>query len=194
MATNPPPDLVLSPVRGEPHQVSDWLVMFHMLMVAVDPFDERSAWLVETGGRVLSQYEQADCRVAWLVGGTAEEAQLFLGPWEKGIMTFADPELVAVQALGLSALPAIVLLALDGSVVDAVEGWDPPRWRELTSDLSRVLRWSRPSIPAPGDPAPFEGTPVAVRAGEPAEGAPAEGAPAEGAPSEGAPSQGAPAG
>ena len=77
MATNPPADLELAPLRGEPHAVSEWVGMFHLLTVAVDPFNERSAWLVETAGRILTQYEQADCRIAWLVGGTPDEAQLF---------------------------------------------------------------------------------------------------------------------
>ena len=139
--------------------------MFHLLLVAVDPFNERSAWLVETGGRVLSQYEQADCRVAWLVGGTPDEARLFLGPWADRIMTFADPDLKAISALSLDTLPALVLIALDASVVDAVEGWDPPRWRQLCENLSRVLSWSRPVIPGPRDPAPFEGAPVTVSEG-----------------------------
>ena len=48
MATNPPADLELAPLRGEPHTVSEWVGMFHLLTVAVDPFNERSAWLVET--------------------------------------------------------------------------------------------------------------------------------------------------
>ena len=160
MATNPPPDLVLTPVRGEAHTVSEWVGMFHLLIVAVDPFHERSAWLVETAGRVLTQYEQADARIAWLVGGTPDEARLFLGPWAEQIMTFADPDLTAIRAFGLEKLPAIVLVALDGTVVDSVEGWDLDRWRELTEGLSRVLSWSKPVIPTPGDPAPFEGAPV----------------------------------
>jgi len=160
MATNPPPDLVLAPIRGGPHAVAQWVGMFHLLIVAVDPFSERSAWLVDTAGRILTQYEQADCRIAWLVGGAPDEARLFLGPWAEQIMTFADPELKAIGALGLEKLPAIVLIALDSTVVDAVEGWDPDRWRELTENLSRVLSWSKPVIPLASDPAPFEGAPA----------------------------------
>ena len=160
MANNPPPDLVLAPIEGDAHTVAEWLTMFHLLLVAVDPFSERSAWLVDTAGRVLKQYDQSDCRVAWLVGGSPDEARLFLGPWAQSIMTFADPDLVATKALGLTTLPAIVLLALDGSVEGAVEGWDPEQWRELTDRLSELVSWSRPVIPTAGDPAPFEGAPV----------------------------------
>jgi hypothetical protein len=164
MATNPPADLVLAPIRGEPHTVSEWVGMFHLLIVAVDPFEERSAWLVNTAGRILSQYDQADARIAWVVGGTPDEARLFLGPLSEQIMTFADPDLTVIRAFGLETLPAIVLVALDGTVVDAVEGWDPDRWRELTDNLSRVLSWSKPVIPATSDPAPFEGAPVTTEA------------------------------
>ena len=160
MATNPPPDLVLEPINRRPRAVAEWLSMFHLLFVAVDPFNERSAWIVETAGRILTDYEQADCRVAWLVAGTAEEAQLFLGHWAGDILTFVDPQLKALEAFGLRHLPAIVHLGMDGSVVNAVEGWDPPAWRRLTVELSRIVGWTRPVIPLPRDPGPFEGAPV----------------------------------
>ena len=162
MATNPPADLELAPLRGEPHTVSEWVGMFHLLIVAVDPFNERSAWLVETAGRVLSNYDQADCRVVWLVAGDADEARQFLGHWSRDILTLVDPDLTAIRGFGLERLPAIVHIALDGTIVNAVEGWDPPAWRHLTAELSRVVDWIGPAIPIPRDPAPFEGDPVAA--------------------------------
>ena len=158
MATNPPPDLVLTPVTGRARTVREWLTTFHLLFVAVDPSSVRSRWIVPTAARVLSEYEQADCRVAWLVaGGDASDARRLLGRWASEIMTFTDPELRAVTAFGLQTLPAIVHLGMDLNVVNAVEGWDPASWRELTSELSRQMSWSRPHIPAPGDPGPFTG-------------------------------------
>ena len=51
MATNPPPDLVLTPVNGAGRPVNGWLTVFHLLFVAVDPSNERSAWLVPKIGR-----------------------------------------------------------------------------------------------------------------------------------------------
>lgn len=139
-----------------------WLTVFHLLFVAVDPANDRSAWIVPTAGRVLTGYEQADCRVAWLVAGTPAEARRFLGRWAREILTFADPDLTAVAAFGLSSLPAIVHLGMDGTVVNAVEGWDPAAWRRLTAELSRILRWSHPAIPMPTDPGPFPGAPLPV--------------------------------
>ena len=68
--------------------------------------------------------------------------------------------MAAVRAFGLSALPAIVHLGIDGTVVNAVEGWDPPAWRALTVELSRMVGWSRPRLPDPGDPGPFAGAPL----------------------------------
>jgi hypothetical protein len=49
---------------------------------------------------------------------------------------------------------------MDGSVVNAVEGWDPTEWRRLTAELSQIVSWSRPVIPAPSDPGPFAGAPL----------------------------------
>ena len=83
-----------------------------------------------------------------------------LGRWSSEILPFADPDLTAIKAFGLSSLPAIVHVAMDGSVVNAVEGWDPMEWRRLTSELSRIVGWSRPVIPAPSDLGPFAGAPL----------------------------------
>ncbi|HEX2272906.1 MAG TPA: hypothetical protein VHG90_03420 [Acidimicrobiales bacterium] len=160
MATNPPPDLVLSSINGRARTVRQWLVTFHLLFVAVDPDNDRSSWIVPTAARVLTGYEQADCRVAWLVAGTAADARRFLGRWASEILTFADPDLAVVRAFGLESLPAIVHVGMDGSVVNAVEGWDPAEWRRLTAELSRIVGWSRPVIPLPSDPGPFAGAPL----------------------------------
>ena len=160
MATNPPDDLVLTTISGRTRTVREWLTTFHLLFVAVDPNGLRSKWIVPTAARVLSEYEQADCRVAWLVTGDAGDARRLLGRWATDIMTFVDPELAAVKAFGIATLPAIVHLNMDLTVVNAVEGWDPPAWRALATELSRHMSWSRPHIPAPGDPGPFAGAPL----------------------------------
>lgn len=138
----------------------EWLTTFHLLLVAVDPANMRSKWIVPTAARVLFEYEQADCRVAWLVAGDAADARKLLGRWAKDIMTFVDPELTAVKGFGIATLPAVVHVGMDLNIVNAVEGWDPPAWRALTMELSRRMSWSRPHIPSPGDPGPFEGAPL----------------------------------
>jgi hypothetical protein len=157
VASDPPLDLVLAPITGRPRPLGAWLSLFHLVFVALDPFSERSAWLVETSGRILTNYDQADCRVAFLVAGTPDEARQFLGHWALDILTFADPDLTAVRGFGLATLPAIVHLGLDGTIVNAVEGWDPPAWRALSERLSKIVDWRGPVIPGPRDPAPFEG-------------------------------------
>ena len=160
MAANPPPDLALVPITGRTRSVRELLTTFHLLFVAVDPSNVRSRWIVPTAARVLTEYEQADCRVAWLVAGDAADARKFLGRWATDITTFADPDLTAVRAFGLGTLPAIVHLGMDGTVVNAVEGWDPPAWSALTSELSRRMQWSKPHIPVAADPGPFHGAPL----------------------------------
>jgi hypothetical protein len=160
VASNPPLDLVLTPISGAGRPVRGWLTTFHLLFVAVDPGSERSARLVPSAARILGNYDQADCRVAWLVVGAAEDARRFLGRWASEFLTFVDPDYAAVRAFGLQSLPAAVHLGQDGAVVNAAEGWDPPAWRALTTDLSRIVGWSRPLIPGPRDPAPFPGDPI----------------------------------
>ncbi|MFN2504332.1 MAG: hypothetical protein ABR540_08890 [Acidimicrobiales bacterium] len=160
MATNPPPDLILTPINGAGRPVTGWLTTFHLLFVALDPGNQRSTWIVPTAARILTDYEQADCRVAWLVAGAPEDARRLLGRWAREILTFVDPELTAIRAFGLESLPAAVHLGMDGTVVNAVEGWDPAGWRTLTVELSKIVDWSHPVIPGPQDPAPFEGAPL----------------------------------
>jgi hypothetical protein len=163
VATNPPPDLVLSALNGRSHTVQEWLTTFHLLFVAIDS-RHPSRWIVPTARRVLYDYEQADCRVAWLVAGDAADARRLLGP-DDTVLTFLDPDLTAVTGFGLSSLPAIVHLGIDGTVVNAVEGWDPAAWRALTVELSKQVSWSRPLLPGPRDPGPFKGAPLPARAG-----------------------------
>ena len=160
MATNPPPDLLLSPITGTPRTVEQWLTVFHLLFVAVDPSNDRSRWILPTAANVLTDYEQADCRVAWLVAGDADDARRFLGHLSRDILTFVDPDKAACKAFAFGSLPAIVHLGMDGAIVNAVEGWDPGAWRALTIELSRIVSWSRPVIPRDGDPGPFAGAPV----------------------------------
>jgi hypothetical protein len=135
--------------------------MFHLVFVALDPFTNESAWILPTAARILTVFDQADCRVAWLVAGaTPEECRLFLGPWADQILTFADPDREAVKAFGLERLPALVHLGIDGTIVGAAEGWDPAAWRAVTERLAKAMSWRAPAIPATRDPAPFPGTPA----------------------------------
>jgi len=140
--------------------VSEWLTVFHLLFVAVDPRQDQSRWIVPTAGRVLSNYEQADCRVAWLVGGDEYAARRLLGHWADDFLTFVDPDLNAVRGFGLGAMPAIVHLGMDNRIVNAVEGWDPVAWGALAVELSRIVGWSHPVLPDRSDPGPFPGAPV----------------------------------
>lgn len=148
------------PITGASRTVRECLTTFHLLFVAVDPASVRSRWIVPTAARVLFEYEQSDCRVAWLVAGDAADARKLLGRWAKDIMTFVDPDLVAIKGFGLETLPAIVHLNMNLAIVNAVEGWDPLPWRALTSELSRRMKWSRPHIPTADDPGAFEGAPL----------------------------------
>ena len=157
MARNPPPDLVLTPLKGKPRTVEQLLTTFHLLIVVLDPFTDESAWILPTASRILQVFEQADCRVAWLVTGNAQECREFLGPWSDEILTFTDPDRVAVKAFGLEHLPAILLVRMDGQVAGA-EGWQPMSWRKVTDETARLTGWGAPSFPGPRDPGAFLGS------------------------------------
>lgn len=141
--------------------MSELTAMFHLALVAIDPYTYESSWLLETAGRILEEFRGADVRVAWLVTGPEQDARAFLGPWAERLLTFADPERKVVAALELEQIPALVHIGNDLSVIGRAEGWDPAEWKAVTDHLATMMSWSRPTIPLTGDPQPFPGSPAA---------------------------------
>ena len=161
MATDPPADLRLSPINGEPKTIADWLTTFQLAAVVLDPFTNESAWIIDTAGRVLLHFREADCRVAFIVTGTADEARQFLGPWADKVLTFADPDRAVVRGLSLNELPAFLHIRGDRTVAASAEGWDPEEWRKVAESLAENNSWSTPLIPENGDPSPYAGSAAA---------------------------------
>ena len=157
-ATDPPPELTLTPINGQPRTVDEWLTTFHLLLIVLDPYTNESSWILPVVRRVILTFAQADCRVAILVTADAGDARQFLGPMTKDVLTFLDPEREAVKALGLSRLPALVHLDLGGQVAGSAEGWRPSEWRRACDNLGRVMAWSAPTMPMANDPGAFEGS------------------------------------
>ena len=160
MARDPSPDLLLTPLQGKPLTIGQLLTTFHLLFVALDPFTHESAWILPTAARILQNFEQADCRIAWLVTATVAECRQFLGPWATRIMTFADPDRVAVKEFGLERLPALVHVGMHGAVEGVAEGWHPFEWKAVVDKLAKIVSWAPPTIPGPRDPGQFEGSPA----------------------------------
>ena len=161
MASDPQLDLVLTPLGGEGRTVQEWLTTFHLAFVALDPYTHESAWILPTAIRILTTFDQADVRVAFLVAGGGEaEARMFLGPWARDVLTFVDPDRVAVKGFGFERLPAFVHLAMDGTIANAAEGWQPPEWKLVADHLATVTSWKAPVIPLPKDPGAFDGSPA----------------------------------
>jgi hypothetical protein len=161
VATDPPADLTLAPINGEPRTIAEWLTTFQLAAVVLDPFTNESAWIIDTAGRVLTHFREADCRVAFIVTGSADDARQFLGPWADKVLTFADPDRASVKALGLNELPAFVQIRGDLHVAAVAEGWDPEEWQQVALSLADNMSWSAPLLPAQGDPSPYAGSSAA---------------------------------
>ncbi len=158
MATDPPADLRLAPINGEAQTIASWTTTFQLAAVVLDPFTNESAWIIETAGRVLLHFREADCRVAFVVTGTADEARQFLGPWADKVLTFADPDRAVARGMGLNELPAFVHVRSDLHLAASAEGWDPEQWRVVAESLAKNNSWSVPLVPAFGDPSPYAGS------------------------------------
>lgn len=159
VATNPPADLQLTPLTGKGFPLSAWLVQYQLLLVTLDPFTNESSWLLRTSARVLETFEQADCRVGFvLAGADADETRQFLGPLAGRVLAFADPKRTITRAFGFERIPAIVHVDASGAVVNSCEDWDPEGWQLVTDELAVMMSWKGPVLPYPGDPGPFLGT------------------------------------
>ena len=158
MASNPPADLILTPLEGPERTLRQMLTTFHLAFVALDPFTNQSAWILKTAARILTTFQEADVRVAWVVTADASDTRAFLGPWATEILTFVDPKREVVKGCGLEHLPAMVHVGMDGTLQYVAEGWRPTEWGALCDNLARITRWKAPTLPAPNDPGPFEGT------------------------------------
>jgi hypothetical protein len=161
VATDPPADLTLAPINGEPRTIAEWVTTFQLAAVVLDPFTNESAWIIDTAGRLLTHFREADCRVAFVVTGTADDARQFLGPWADKVLTFADPDRASVKALGLNELPAFVQVRGDLHLAASAEGWDPQEWQQVAASLAENMSWSAPLVPAQGDPSPYAGSAAA---------------------------------
>ncbi len=155
-----PADLQLDPIGASPLTMSDQVTMFHLVTVALDPYTYESAWILETAGRILEEFVGADCRVAWLVTAEEKDAKAFLGPWAERFLTFADPERTVVAGLGIEEIPALVHVGNDLSIIGKADGWDPEEWKPITDNLAKMMSWSKPVFPKPGDPLAFAGSPA----------------------------------
>jgi hypothetical protein len=160
MPTDPPRDLELTPLTGEPRTLEAWVTLFNLAVVVVDPYTYESAWLLDEAGRILSSYAAADVRVGWIVTASPDEAKQFMGPWADDLLTFADPDRAFVKGVGLEMLPAFVHLNMAGQAEAIAQGWNPMKWRGVAENLSRVLSWTVPIIPGPRAPAPYPGSPA----------------------------------
>jgi hypothetical protein len=154
------PETSLTSLSGDSRPLEEWTTTFHLALVVLDPFTYESAWILDTGGRILRTFAEADCRTAFVVTCDAETARRFVGPWANELLVFVDPEREAVKGLGLEQLPAFVHVNQANQVEVKAEGWDPDAWRAVATNLSARMRWGRPTIPTPADPAPYAGTPA----------------------------------
>jgi hypothetical protein len=159
---NPSLDITLTPLAGEAKTLGQWLTTFHLGSVVLDPYTNESSWILETAVRIMRQYADAAIRMNFLITSEAEDARAFLGPYADEFIVFCDPTRSAVKAIGLTELPAFLVIQSDGSVPAVAQGWTAGEWKEVASKIATLTAWTRPSIPASGDPGAFRGTPALV--------------------------------
>jgi len=160
VATDPPSELVLSPLGSVSRPLSEWLTTFHLATVVLDPYTNESSWILKAATRILEGFRGADVRVNLLVTADETDARAFLGPLVDQYLVFCDADRAVVKALGLNEIPAFVFIRADGTVGAAAEGWVPSEWRSVAAEIAAMTSWKAPDIPGAGDPGPFRGSPA----------------------------------
>ena len=145
MATDPSGDLVLTPLHGDARSLDEWLTTFHLASVVLDPYTNESSWILETAARIMRQYKGAAVRVNFLIACGADDAKTFLGPLADEFLVFCDPDRVAIKALGLSEVPAFVLVQSNGTIPAAAQGWNATDWKHVAAKVAELTSWSKPS-------------------------------------------------
>ena len=161
MAKNPDPTLELTSSKGVTRTLDDWSTMFQLCLVILPDRPEASAW-IPVAQRISAVLGDSDCRIAFVVTGSALIASRILGDEGEKQATFIDPDRTLVRSLGLEHLPALVFLRQDTTVGAATEGWDPVEWQAVAKEVSRAMAWSVPDLAPPGEaiPTPTAGWPV----------------------------------
>jgi hypothetical protein len=160
VATDPRPDLVLSPLGAEARPLSEWLTTFHLASVVLDPYTNESSWILPTARRILEALRGSDARVNFIVTADETDTRTFLGPLVDEFLCFTDSDRLAVKSLGLDGLPAFVFIRVDGTVPAAAEGWNPKEWRAVAEAITAATAWKAPDIPVVGDPGAFHASPA----------------------------------
>ena len=159
---NPSLDISLTPLAGEARTLREWLTTFHMASVVLDPFTNESSWILETAVRIMRQFSGAAVRVNFIITCDSADARAFLGPYADEFLVYCDPDRAAVKALGLTELPAFLVIQGNGAIPACAQGWASADWKEVAAKVATLTSWSKPTIPAPGDPGTFRGTPALV--------------------------------
>ena len=157
----PSADIKLATLTGHMHTLAEWLVMFNLMGVVIDPYTHPSGWILPTASRLFGVYDEADVRCAFVVCSDADDARSFLGPFADERLVLLDPAREFARSLGLERLPALVHLAQDASVLGAAQGWDAAEWSAVIDGIEAAMDWrARPVLPTADDPGSFEGTPA----------------------------------
>ncbi len=162
MHKSPDPNTILTSLNGQSLPLKGWVTSFHLLLVVLDPFTHESSWIVKTAGRILGNFTDADCRVGWLVGGTADETERFLGPWSTDYLTFTDPDFTFIKHIGMTETPGIIHINQAPELIASAQGWNPEEWREVVSGVADLMHWSKPAIREIGDPTQYRGAPLSL--------------------------------
>jgi hypothetical protein len=133
-----------------------------MASVVLDPFTNESSWILETAVRIMRQFSGAAVRVNFIITCGSADARAFLGPYADEFLVYCDPDRAAVKALGLTELPAFLVIQGNGAIPACAQGWASADWKEVAAKVATLTSWSKPTIPAPGDPGTFRGTPALV--------------------------------
>ena len=156
------PSVMLRNRHGRERTLDDLTTLFDLCLVVLDARRPSSYQpLLAVLERIDGVLSGADCTVGvLLVGADETDVDAALGPLARQVAVFVDPDGRTAEALGLGGTPALVWVTTAPEIGGVAEGWDPQAWRAVLDRLARMLAWTRPLLPQPGDPGPFPASPL----------------------------------
>ena len=145
MTTSPNPTLEITAINGNTRSLDDLTTMFTQVWIVLPPRGEAKDFEAVVN-KVFKTFGDSDARCAVLVPGDERSAKLVQDSIDVNAQFFLDTDFKVCDALGVTALPALVHIRQDTSVANIANGFDADEWNATCKKIATALRWTSPSF------------------------------------------------
>lgn len=145
MTTKTNPNLEIRSMNGNTHSLDDLTTMFAQLWIIL-PSRAEAKDFEDIANEIFKTFGDSDARCAILIPGDERGAKLVKESMDVHAQYFLDIDFKVCDALGVSALPALVHIRQDTSVANIANGFDLEEWNKVCKKIADALRWTTPNF------------------------------------------------